>query len=308
MTDIFPHNQYHNQESIQALPRVTESKPRIRVDRQTLRRGASLSAFINDYNLGPHGAQSTPSTSSLRGYTLISSPVSPSHHKESRTTAAEVLRYRSGSHALLPPFKCPPLLRSSSPYGCIGLPPLHNDNVQLNPILLMSSSLIRWDIRTPPSSASLIRFHPSLRGVDWRLTPATTPSASSLAIRCGRFDKPIVVFPSAAGIGVSVFDILSAVYAAECWNSSTAPAMQGSVFVPGSALGRLDFDPSTRAMVVDPVMGNEALRMRPGNPNHGRDLQATVVGGWNWAGLMHSVEEVDVWILVLNEGRPSVLL
>jgi hypothetical protein len=281
----------------------------ISVDARSHRRRPSLSTSTSEQDLRPHRALSSSSTLTLRNSGNLSSPLSASYSYNNIHPTATPTYQHDASSASHSPLECPPLLYSKSPYHCIELPRL-DDNVQLNRILLLSLALICWDIRTSPVNAGLIGFHHTRNSVDWRLTPATTPPTSSLTIRCARFDRPIVVFPSTPWLGISVYDVLSTIYRAEHCRVSAVLATQESVFAPGSALGRLDIDPflSQAEQLADPTIGHEALRTRRTNdgPNHGRHLRATGVGGCQWAGLMRSAEEADVWILVLNEGRPSV--
>ncbi|TFK22142.1 hypothetical protein FA15DRAFT_657741 [Coprinopsis marcescibilis] len=79
--------------------------------------------------------------------------------------------------------------RNRRPTTCIPLPPLGHEAPVIHPILQSNpSSDFTWDIRFPACDL----FADSV----WLHQPATTPTASSFAIRCAAFERPIVVFPS----------------------------------------------------------------------------------------------------------------
>ncbi|TFK20171.1 hypothetical protein FA15DRAFT_659283 [Coprinopsis marcescibilis] len=145
---------------------------------------------------------------------------------------------------------------------------------------LSQSPHIVWDVRCPPGSARRNETpgSPWILHNHWFYEPATNPGVDSLTIRMGILqDTPVVVFPADRGDIVRVLDVLRFVH----------DAVQRRISA-GSAFGA-----DSHNVTADTVL-NVFDNNWPGNrtPPLGDNV------GWRWAGLMNSLDEPDVWVLV----------
>ena len=184
----------------------------------------------------------------------------------------------------------PPLIFEKSPYSRIGLPPLSATPITIHPLLAFHPvTPIIWQIRDMPNNATLAAFH--IRGkkyFHWLSLPAFEPSSvPSITIRLEPFDRPSVIFASDTTKGITIGDILMAVYKA-----ARAGATQ-------SFCEQLNIDMNLLAPVIQQY--GEMASQDKGCIT-GDDTVSFSVGQYMgfrtvWAGLTPSMKERDIWIL-----------
>jgi len=185
----------------------------------------------------------------------------------------------------------PPLIFEKSPYSRISLPPLSATPITIHPLLAFHPvTPIIWQIRDMPNNATLA-FH--IRGqkkyFHWQSLPAFEPSSvvPSITIRLEPFDRPSVVFASDTTKGITIGDILTAVYKA-----ARAGATQ-------NFCEQLNIDMNLLAPVIQRY--GEIASQDTGYIK-GDDTVSFSVGQYMgfrtvWAGLTPSTKERDIWIL-----------
>ena len=183
----------------------------------------------------------------------------------------------------------PPLNFEISPYSRVSLPALSASPITIHPLLAFHPvTPIVWQIRDTPNSAALA-FH--IRGKEffhWLSLPGFEPSSiTSIAIMLEPFDRPFVVFASDTTRGITIGDVLMAVYRA-------ARAGATRIFCE-----HLNINVDLLAPVIQQY--EEIARQDTGSIT-GDDTVSFSVSQYmdfrtNWAGLTPSTKERDVWIL-----------
>ena len=183
----------------------------------------------------------------------------------------------------------PPLNFEESPYSRIPLPALSETPTTIHPLIAFHPiTPIIWQIRDTPNNAALAYQIKEKKYFHWLSLLAFEPSSiSSMTIMLEPFDRPFVVFPSDTTRGITIGDVLMAVYKA-------ARAGATQVFCE-----QLNIDADLLAPAVQhygtivsqetgPITGDDTVSFSVGQYMDFRTI---------WAGLTPSTKEKDIWIL-----------
>lgn len=184
----------------------------------------------------------------------------------------------------------PPLNFEKSPYSRIPLPSLSATPIMIHPLIAFHpvTSPIVWQIRDTPNNAALAYHIREKKFFHWLSLPAFEPSSiTSMTIVLEPFDRPFIVFATDITRGITIGDILMAVYKA---------ARAGATRI---LCEHLNIDADLLAPTIEQY--REMVSQDTG-PLTGDDTVSFSVGQYmnfrtNWAGLTPSTKERDVWIL-----------
>lgn len=183
----------------------------------------------------------------------------------------------------------PPLNFENSPYSRVALPALSTTPITIHPLLAFDPvTPIVWQIRDTPNNAALASHITGKKLFHWLSLPGFEPSSiTSMTIMLEPFDRPFVVFASDIARGITIGDVLMAVYKA---------ARAGATRVFCEHLN-IDAD-----LLVPAIHQYEGMAMQDTGSISGDDTVSFSVGQYmdfrtNWAGLTPSMKERDVWIL-----------
>jgi hypothetical protein len=182
----------------------------------------------------------------------------------------------------------PPLIFEESPYSHRSLPALSDTPITIHPLLAFQPiPPIVWQIRDTPNNAALA-YHVKGKNFHWLSQPAFEPSSiSSITITLEPFDRPFVVFASDTTRGITIGDVLMAVY-------KSARAGATRIFCR-----LINIDADCLAPVIQQY--GDIVSQDTGSIA-GDDTVSFSVSQYmdfrtNWAGLTPSTKEQDVWIL-----------
>ena len=183
----------------------------------------------------------------------------------------------------------PPLNFEKSPYSRIPLPALSTTPITIHPLIAFHPvPPIVWKIRDTPNNAGLAYHIRGKKFFHWLSLLAFEPSSTtSITIILEPFDRPVIVFPSDTTRGITIGDILTAVYKA-------ARAGATRIFCE-----HLNIDAELLAPAIEQY--GEMVSQDAG-PITGDDTVSFSVSQYmdfrtSWAGLTPSTKERDVWIL-----------
>jgi hypothetical protein len=189
----------------------------------------------------------------------------------------------------------PPLKFEKSPYSRVSLPALSETPITIHPLLAFDTiTPIVWQIRDTPNNAALAYHIKGKKFFHWLSLPGFEPSSiPSITIMLEPFDRPFVVFASDTAKGITIGDVLRAVYRA-------ARAGATRTFCE-----HLNIDLELLAPVIQQY--GEMASQDTGSIT-GDDTVSFSVGQYmnfrtNWAGLTPSTKERDVWILHTKRSR-----
>ena len=183
----------------------------------------------------------------------------------------------------------PPLIFEKSPYSRMALPPLSATPITIHPLLAFHPiTPIIWQIRDMPNNATLASHIRKKKYFHWLSLPAFEPSSvSSITIRLEPFDRPSVIFASDTAKGITIGDVLMAVYKA-------ARAGATRIFCE-----QLKIDMNLLAPVIQRY--GEMASQDTGSITGDDTVSFSVAQYMNfrtvWAGLTPSTKECDIWIL-----------
>lgn len=182
----------------------------------------------------------------------------------------------------------PPLNFKKSPYCRVPLPALSGTSITINPLIAFHPAPpIVWQIRDTPNNAALA-YHIRNKSFHWLSLPAFEPrSVTSITIKLEPFDRPFIVFASNPTRGVTIGDILMAVYKA---------ARAGATRIFCEHLN-IDID-----LLAPAIQRYGEVASQDTGSITGDDTVSFSVGQYmdfrtTWSGLTPSTKERDVWIL-----------
>ncbi|KAF8816810.1 hypothetical protein BYT27DRAFT_7181278 [Phlegmacium glaucopus] len=183
----------------------------------------------------------------------------------------------------------PPLNFEGSPYSPIPLPALSATPITIHPLLAFHPvTPIAWQIRDTPNNAVLAYHIRRQKFFHWQSLLAFEPtSVTSITIILEPFDRPFVVFASDTTRGITIGDILMAVYKA---------ARAGATRIFCEHLN-IDTELLAPAMQEYGEMVNQDTGPMTGDDTVSFSVSQYMNFRTNWAGLTPSTKERDVWIL-----------
>jgi len=183
----------------------------------------------------------------------------------------------------------PPLNFEASPYSSIPLPALSGTSITIHPLLAFHPvTPIVWQIRDTPNNAALAYHIRGRKSFHWLSLLAFEPSSiTSITIILEPFDRPFIVFASDTTRGITIGDILMAVYKA---------ARAGATRTFCEHL-HIDLD-----LLAPAIQQYGEMVSQDTGPITGDDTVSFSVSQYmnfrtHWAGLTPSTKERDVWIL-----------
>jgi len=185
----------------------------------------------------------------------------------------------------------PPLVFEDSPYSRIPLPALSATPITINPLLAFHPvTPIVWQIRDTPNNAALA-YHITGKGkkfFHWLSQPAFEPSSiPSITITLEPFDRPFIVFASDTTRGITIGDVLMAVYKAARAGATRTFCEQINI----------DADRLLPVILQYEEMVSQDTGSIAGDDTASSSVSLYMNFRTNWAGLTPSTKERDVWIL-----------
>ena len=190
----------------------------------------------------------------------------------------------------------PPLNFEESPYSRISLPALSATPIKIHPLLAFHPiTPIVWQIRDTPNNVALAYHIKGKKFFHWLSQPAFEPSSiTSITITLEPFDRPFIVFPSDSTRGITIGDVLMAVYRG-------ARAGATRIFCK-----HLNMDADRLVPVIEQYgeMVSQDTGSVAGDDSVSFSVAQYMDFRTNWAGLTPSTKERDVWILHTKKSRP----